>query len=71
MHNLVFVQYVFDKNEHQINVAKHGNSKNNAPYYRTSEKTKEKLKDQCSDKISPTAVFHESIHNEGGVTHLE
>ena len=71
MHNLVFVQYVFDKNEHEINVAKHGSFKNDAPYYRTSEKTKEKMKAQCSNKSSPTAVFHESIHDKVGVTHLE
>ena len=71
MHNLVFVQYVFDNKEHEINVAKHGNSKSDAPYYRTSEKIKKQLKDQCSNESSLTAAFHESIYKEGGVTHLE
>ena len=71
MHNLVFVQYVFDKDEHEIDVKKHGNSKGNTPYYRTSHQTKEILKQQCGKEKSPTAIFHESIKNVGGVKNLE
>ena len=42
-----------------------------APYYRTSEKTKLNLKDWYSNGSSPTTVFYESIEKEGGITRLE
>jgi hypothetical protein len=65
------VQYVFDKDEHEIDVKKHGNSKGNTPYYQTSHQTKEILKEQCGKEKSPTAIFHENIKNVGGVKNLE
>lgn len=68
MHNLVFVQYVFDGREHEVDVKGHGNTKGHqAAYYRTSHTTKERLKELCSHGTPPTAAFYESVEEKGGV----
>ncbi len=69
MHKLVFVQYVFDGAEHQVNVQGHGNAKDKSTrYYRTSHSTKENISALCQQIKSPTVAFHESVAEQGGIT---
>ncbi len=69
MHQLVFVQYIFEKAEHQVNVQGHGNSKDKSTkYYQTSHTTKERISAFCNQGKSPTVAFHESVAEQGGIT---
>ena len=69
MHGLVFVQYIFEGAEHQVNVQSHGNTKDKSTtYYRTSHATKERISALCDEIESPTVAFHESIDEQGGIT---
>ncbi|KAK3735225.1 hypothetical protein QZH41_000224 [Actinostola sp. cb2023] len=67
-HELVFVQYVFDKEEHEVQVKAHGNSKDqSSEYYRTSHTTMENLK-QIAESDPPKSVFYRSIEEKGSIS---
>ena len=71
MHPLVFVQYIFEKAEHRVNVQGHGNSKmKSSRYYRTSHTTKERISALCNQGKSPNVAFHESVAEQGGITQI-
>ena len=71
MHPLVFVQYIFEKAEHRVDVQCHGNSmEKSAKYYRTSHTTKEIITALCNQGKSPNVAFHEGVAEQGGITQM-
>ena len=71
MHPLVFVQYIFEKAEHRVNVHGHSNSKKKSTrYYQTSHTTKERISTLCNQEKSPNMAVHESVAEEGGITKI-
>lgn len=67
---MALVQYVFDGTEKEVKVKPHGNSKTTKPFYRTSEKTKQRLQ-ELADTYSPKDVFHKSLEESGGILNLK
>ena len=66
-HNLVFIEYHFDGEEHKIKVQAHGNSKVCVPYLRTFTSTKLALqKELQTHKSIPRAIF-KTTQAVGGV----
>ncbi len=69
-YDLVMMQYNFQKEEHAVHVLPHGNTKNdhdNSPYIRTSETTKNRLKELCEDYVKPKKIEHMLIEEKGGL----
>jgi hypothetical protein len=63
----VYVQYKFDGDEHEVHVDPHGNSKKtSAPYYRTMETTKERLK-TITRNTEPSATIFIDLEKAGGI----
>ena len=72
MHPLVFVQYIFEKAEHRVNVQGHGNSKKKSSrYYWIPHTTKERISTLCNQGKSPNVAFHESDAEQGGITQIQ
>lgn len=68
IHDVAFVQYVFDGEEHEVKVKAHGNSKTrSSEYYRTSHTTMERLKEIANDG-PPKTVFYKSIEEKGTIS---
>ena len=68
IHDIVFVQYVFDDQEHEIKIKPHGNAKNqSAEYYRTSHTTMERLK-ELAKSDPPKTAFFKSIEEKGTIS---
>ena len=61
---------MFDGTEKEVKVKPHGNSKTTKPFYRTSEKTKQRLQ-ELADTYSPKDVFHKSLEESGGILNLK
>lgn len=73
MHPLVYVQYKFDGDEHEVQVNPHGNCKPNAkpaPYYRTMATTKERLK-SITSTTKPSASIIIDIEEAGGISNVK
>ena len=70
LHSLVYVQYKFDKDEHEVKVDPHGNrKKNSVPYYRTMETTKERLK-SITQNTKPSASIFIDLEEAGGISNV-
>ena len=61
---------MFDGAEREVKVKPHGNSKTTKPLYRTSEKTKHRLR-ELADTYPPKDVFHKSLEESGGILKLK
>ena len=71
LHSLVYVQYKFDRDEHEVQVDPHGNSKKNStPYYRTMETTKERLK-SITQNTKPSASILIDLEEAGGISNVK
>ena len=70
-HSLVYVQYKFDGDEHEVQVDPHGNSKKNStPYYRTMETTKKRLK-SITENTKPSASILIDLEEAGGISNVK
>jgi hypothetical protein len=71
LHSLVYVQYKFDGDEHEVQVDPHGNSKKKStPYYRTMETTKERLK-SITQTTKPSASIFVDLEEAGGLSNVQ
>ena len=71
LHSLVYVQYKFDGDEHEVQVGPHGNSKKNlTPYYRIMETTKERLK-SITQNTKPSASILIDLEEAGGISNVK
>lgn len=61
-----FVQYRFDRCEHDIEIAPHGNSKSNSPFSRIKPSTIKHIKDAAKTK-RPVHVLREIHDTKGGI----
>ena len=68
----MFVQYYFSENEStHIEIKPHGNAKfGKTPYQRTSQTTKDKIKNLCRTHPSPKDVFHIVLEETGGLENV-
>ncbi|CAG2249927.1 unnamed protein product [Mytilus edulis] len=67
----ILVQYYFDGEERDIQVAPHGNSKQYSSYQRTQETTKQRIKELCQEKKSgPKNVMHSMIEEQNGLEQI-
>ena len=71
MHPLVFVQYKFDRDEHEVRINPHGNRKRkSASYHRTMATTKERSKSIAST-TKPSATILKDIEEAGGIKNVK
>lgn len=70
MHNFVFVQYIFDGEEHGVEVRAQGNSKTQSEYYRTSHTTMERLK-QLAETDPPKTACYKSIEEKDTIKNFK
>ena len=54
---LALVQYSFDGPEIEVRVKPHGNAKGDAPFLRTSESTRERIRDIAASEKPKSAIF--------------
>ena len=65
--DIVYVEYYFMKEEKQVKVQPHGNSKyRNQPYVRTQQFTKDEIK-SLAPTSKPKDIFHSVLEAKGGV----
>ena len=62
-------QYFFEDVEHNIEVAPHGRSKKNKPFYRTFESTKDSIKENLGIK-KPKQLVHDILSEKGGISNI-
>ena len=73
LHELGFIQYFFDQDEHLVNAPPHGNSKTSIPFHRTCESTKTAIRNQITGQnfISPKAAVHQILKERGGMENIK
>lgn len=64
---LAFVQYSFDRKEHEIDIQPHGNSKKKGAYQRTKPSTVKLIKASVGENKRPLKVLREVENLQGGV----
>ena len=66
------VQYYFEGDEHAITVSCHGNARKNiAPYHRTFESVKERIKEDVKGKQRPKSIVHNILEEKGGIQNIQ
>ena len=66
--DLVFIQYIFEEGEQQVQVKQHGNAKSSrsGPYKRTMTSTKSMIKEQTGS-LPAREIVHKVIERRGGI----
>ncbi|XP_045215979.2 uncharacterized protein LOC123566159 [Mercenaria mercenaria] len=73
VHNIALVQYFFEGCIHPVTVPPHGNSKKGQPFHRTSESTKQAIKNKIKKEryVSPKNTVHDILNRKGGMENLQ